>query len=71
MTTLFGGPSVPATPPPPPVAPGLATQSVMQAGMAERQRNAAAAGSGQSGTNVTGDKAVAPDTTAKKSTLGG
>ncbi len=64
MSTLFGGPAAPAPPPPPPNPPSLAQPSIMQAGMAEKNRLAAQAGGGFNGTDVTGPQgAKAPNTT--------
>jgi hypothetical protein len=69
MSTLFGGPSVPAVPPPPPKPPSLAQPSIMSSGMAEKQRLATQAGGGFNGTDITGPQgAKAPTTT--KSLLG-
>lgn len=66
---LGGGPSIdaPKPPPPPPPAanpPTIANSSVQGAGQAQRARLAAAAGSGFSGTLMTGGQgaAAAPTT---------
>lgn len=71
MSMIFGGgQSPPPPPPPPPAAPQLASPSIMEQGMAERETLATAAGEGLEGTDVTGGQgAKAPSTT--KSLLGG
>lgn len=77
MGFLFGGgaPSTPPPPPPPPPAaapPTMANPEVAQAGVQQRARAAAAAGSGfgDTVTNTGGQRGLTTPATAQRSLLG-